>query len=58
MLTADDRKLLAALPRDAYGMREQQPIEQQARDIILIRTSRLARDGIRITLPPIAGWSR
>lgn len=55
MLTAEERERLAALPRDDYGLRRQEPVEQEAHSAIMMRCSRLWQDGLRIVLPPIAG---
>lgn len=58
MLSTDERKRLAELPRDDWGLRKQEPSEQQAHTAIIMRCSRLWQDGLRIVLPPIAGRTR
>lgn len=52
-LTAAERARLAELPRDAWGLRKQDPLEQDAHTSVLMRCAQLWRDGIRFGLPKI-----
>lgn len=53
LLTAEERVRLAALDRDDWGLRPQEPVEAYARDLVLIRCHNLFRDGVRLGPPPL-----